>query len=138
MAFGNGFDENHDTEMSEINMIPLVDIMLVLLIIFMITVPVITHTVKPDLPHARNAPSVIEPETVTIAVTADGAVYWNKDPIDEEALLARLLEVNRRDPQPELHIRGDRQVEYEHVIRVMAAAQRAGVRKLGFITDPAP
>ncbi len=136
MAFGNGMGEGSDTEMSEINMIPLVDIMLVLLIIFMITVPVMTHTVPLELPRAQNEPNRTLPETAVIAVTADGTVYWNETLVDEEMLLLRLEEAAAREPQPELHIRGDRRAEYENVIKVMAAAQRAGVQKLGFITDP--
>lgn len=136
MAFGSGLDTDLDTEMSEINMIPLVDIMLVLLIIFMITVPVVTHTVPVDLPRAQNAPNVVEPETITIAVTADATIYWNETPVGADDLAARLEQAARQDPQPQLQIRGDRRVEYEHVIGVMAAAQRAGLRRLGFITDP--
>ena len=135
MAFGNGSDE-HDAEMSEINMIPLVDIMLVLLIIFIITVPVVTHTVKLDLPRAQNERLLIEPEKVTIAITADGAVHWNQTRVDERELFLRLERAAAQKPQPELHIGGDRRVAYENVIQVMAAAQRAGVQKLGFITNP--
>ena len=135
MAFGSGSDE-HDAEMSEINMIPLVDIMLVLLIIFIITVPVVTHTIKLDLPRAQNERLLVEPETVTIAITADGAVHWNQTRVDKRELFLRLERAATREPPPELHIRGDRRVAYENVIQVMAAAQRAGVQKLGFITDP--
>lgn len=137
MAFGSGLDDPGETEMSEINMIPLVDVMLVLLIIFMITVPVATHAVKLDLPRAQNEPNLIEPETVTIAVSADGQVYWNGEVVSDEGLEHRLGEAAATVPQPELHVRGDRRVEYERVIKVMAAAQRAGVGKLGFVTDPA-
>lgn len=126
-----------DAEMSEINMIPLVDIMLVLLIIFMITVPVVTHTVKLDLPRAQNVPNVVKPQTITIAVAADGGVFWDAQPVDEKTLSYYLAQAAAREPQPELHIRGDRHVPYEEMIQVMAAAQRAGVQKLGFITDPA-
>lgn len=137
MAFGSGLDEDLDTEMSEINMIPLVDIMLVLLIIFILTVPVVTHTVKLDLPRAQSAPTLVEPETVTIAIKADAAVYWNETRVGDKELLIRLEQAALQDPQPQLQIRGDRRVEYEYVIQVMAAAQRAGVDRLGFITDPA-
>ena len=136
MAFGSGLDSDGDSEMSEINMIPLVDIMLVLLIIFIITVPVVTHTVKLDLPRASNEPNVVEPRTVTIAVTADGTVFWDQEVVDEEALRVHLEQAAGQTPQPELHIRGDRRVEYERVIKVMAAAQQAGVDKLGFVTSP--
>ncbi|NTV11288.1 MAG: biopolymer transporter ExbD [Zoogloea sp.] len=134
MAFGNGFDD--DDVVSEINMTPLVDVMLVLLIIFIITVPVLTHSVKLDLPRADNTPNVEKPETVTISVTADGAFHWNEAVVDNAGLDARLQAAAAQKPQPEMHIRGDRKVDYEHVIKVMAAAQRAGILKLGFITDP--
>ena len=135
MAFGGGLDDN-DGVMSEINMTPLVDVMLVLLIIFIIAVPVLTHTVKLDLPRASNEPDQIKPETVTLAVTADGALHWNQEVVTEEELEIRLKAAAEREPQPEIHIRGDRTVDYEHVIKAMAAAQRAGVLKLGFITQP--
>jgi biopolymer transport protein ExbD len=138
MAFGSGLDDDAgESMMSEINMIPLVDIMLVLLIIFMITLPVVTHTVRVDLPRASNERIDIQPETVTIAVDADGQVHWDQRLVDEVELGRRLAEAAAADPQPHLHLRGDRQVDYEHVVRVMAAAQRAGVKKLGFITTPA-
>jgi biopolymer transport protein ExbD len=138
MAFGSGLDDDAgESMMSEINMIPLVDIMLVLLIIFMITLPVVTHTVRVDLPKASNERSDIQPETVTIAVDADGRVHWGRTLVDEVELGRHLDEAAAADPQPHLHLRGDRQVDYEHVVRVMAAAQRAGVKKLGFITTPA-
>jgi biopolymer transport protein ExbD len=136
MAFGSGLEDQGDNEMSEINMIPLVDIMLVLLIIFIITVPVVTNTVKLDLPRASNEPNIIEPKTITIAITADGVVHWDQDVVDEQRLSTLLAQAAAQTPQPEVHIRGDRRVEYEKVIKVMAAAQQAGLQKLGFITDP--
>ncbi len=136
MAFGSGLEDQGDNEMSEINMIPLVDIMLVLLIIFIITVPVVTNTVKLDLPRASNEPNIIEPKTITIAITADGVVHWDQDVVDDQRLSTLLAQAAAQTPQPEVHIRGDRRVEYEKVIKVMAAAQQAGLQKLGFITDP--
>lgn len=136
MAFGSGLEDPGESVMSEINMIPLVDIMLVLLIIFMITVPVVTHTVGVDLPRASNERNEIQPETVTIAVDASGQVHWGQILVDEAELARRLAEAAAADPQPHLHLRGDRQVDYEHVVTVMAAAQRAGVKRLGFITQP--
>lgn len=136
MAFGSGLDDPGENELSEINMIPLVDVMLVLLIIFMITMPVVTHTVKIDLPRAHNEPNQVEPSTVAIAVTADGTIHWNEALVSEDELGHRLAEAADQKPQPELHIRGERRVEYERVVKVMAAAQRAGIERLGFITDP--
>ncbi len=135
MAMGGAFDHNAD-EMSEINMTPLVDVMLVLLIIFIITVPVLTHTVKLDLPHAANQPNPVKPETVQISITRDGTLHWNETAVSRQRFGELLAEAARRQPQPELHLRGDRKVEYEAVIQAMAAAQRAGIQKLGFVTDP--
>ncbi len=135
MAIGNGLDEGGDV-MSEINMTPLVDVMLVLLIIFIVTVPVLTHSVKLDLPRATVTPNEVKPDNVTLSVTADGTVHWNDTPLDEATLQLRLAEAAAQPTQPEIHIRGDRTVDYEYVIRVMAAAQRAGILKLGFVTEP--
>lgn len=135
MAFGGGLD-NDDEMVSDINMTPLVDVMLVLLIIFILTVPVLTHAVKLDLPRADNTPHVIKPESVTISVTDDGALHWNEDTISDMQLTDRLAGAAAQQPQPEIFIRGDRKVNYEHVIKVMAAVQQAGVLKLGFITEP--
>lgn len=135
MAFGNGLDADDDM-VSEINMTPLVDVMLVLLIIFIITVPVLTHSVRLDLPRADNAPDLIQPESVTLSITADGTIHWNEEVISEAALDSRLLASAGRQPQPEVFIRGDREVAYENVVRVMAAVQRAGILKLAFITEP--
>ncbi|MBE8716455.1 ExbD/TolR family protein [Cellvibrio polysaccharolyticus] len=135
MAFGGGLDDN-DEVMSEINMTPLVDVMLVLLIIFIITVPVLTHSVKVDLPRADNTINEIKPETVNIAVTDGGQLHWNEDAVTIEELEQRLATAARQEPQPEIHLRGDRTVSYEHVIKAMAAVQKAGILKLGFVTDP--
>lgn len=135
MAFGCGLEDSDDV-VSEINMTPLVDVMLVLLIIIILTVPVLTHSVKLDLPRAQNQPYVVKPASVNISVTDDGALHWNDDSINEAQLTARLETAATQQPQPEIFIRGDRKVDYERVIMVMAAVQRAGVLKLGFITDP--
>ena len=135
MAFGGGLD-NGDDMVSEINMTPLVDVMLVLLIIFILTVPVLTHSVKLDLPRADNTPNLVKPDTVNLSVTVDGAIHWNEEMINEAQLDARLEAAARQQPQPEIFIRGDRKVEYENVARVMAAVQRSGVLKLGFVTEP--
>jgi biopolymer transport protein ExbD len=134
MAFGSDFED--DKDMSDINMTPLVDVMLVLLIIFIIAVPVITHSVKVDLPRADNTINEIKPETINLTVTADGKVHWNEEDVTEESLQSRLAAEATKQPQPEIHIRGDRKVEYEHVMKVMAAVQRAGILKLGFVSEP--
>ena len=135
MAFGSPLDDGEDV-MSEINMTPLVDVMLVLLIIFIIAIPVLTNAVKLDLPRATANPDEDRPERVTLSVTIDGVVHWNDIVLAEGELQTRLGEAASRQPQPELAIRGDRQADYEHVIRVMAAAQRAGITRLGFVTEP--
>lgn len=135
MAFGGDFDEDKGS-MSDINMTPLVDVMLVLLIIFIIAVPVITHSVKVDLPRADNTPNNIKPETINLSVTADGKLHWDESDINVDELLQRLNVEASKQPQPEIHIRGDRKVAYEEVIKVMSAVQRAGILKLGFVTEP--
>ncbi|MBS0389559.1 MAG: biopolymer transporter ExbD [Comamonadaceae bacterium] len=134
MAFGT--QDDADEVMNEINMTPLVDVMLVLLIIFIITVPVMKHAVPVDLPRASNEREVVKPETIRLSVTADGKYHWNETTISDEELEPRLQAEARKDPQPDLHIRGDKDVRYERVAQAMSAAQRAGVRKIGFVTDP--
>ena len=133
MSF-NSYDDQQ--EMSEINMTPLVDVMLVLLIIFIITVPVITHSVIVDLPQASQQPTEVKPDVVTLTVQRDGSLMWNDETLTFENLELRLQAVAQQEKQPELRIQGDKAVEYEKVVQVMAAAQRAGVEKLGFMTEP--
>ena len=137
MSFGNSFDSD-SAAMAEINMTPLVDVMLVLLIIFMITIPVLNHSVKIDLPRAVNQPNQVKPQTINLAIDNDGKLYWNGFVIDEATMKARIAVAAREEPQPELHLRADRKTEYERVARVMAAAQAGGLGKIGFITEPAP
>ena len=134
MAFGT--QDDADEVMNEINMTPLVDVMLVLLIIFIITVPVMKHSVNVDLPKAQNLPEETKPETVRLTVDADGKYHWNEFAITDEDLVRQLQAEAAKEPQPDLHIRGDKNVRYERVAQAMAAAQRAGVRKIGFVTDP--
>ena len=135
MSVGGGSDEN--TVMSNINTTPLVDVMLVLLIIFLITIPVINKTVPVDLPKAVNIPTRTKPENITIAVDKDGNIYWNdKRVADRSALLGFIKEAAVRKPQPEIHIRGDKDTRYEAIGRVMYAIQRGGIQKVGFLTEP--
>ncbi|HYL02432.1 MAG TPA: biopolymer transporter ExbD [Steroidobacteraceae bacterium] len=123
--------------MATINTTPLVDVMLVLLIIFLITIPVITKTVPVDLPKAVNIPTQTKPENITIAVDRDGNIYWNDKRLPgREALLAYIKEAAVRKPQPEIHIRGDKDARYEAIGRVMYAIQRGGIVKVGFLTEP--
>ena len=135
MAFGT--QDHTDEVMHEINMTPLVDVMLVLLIIFIITVPVMKHAVNIDLPRASNAASVSKPDTLRLGIDAQGRYFLNDMPVPDEALSPRLQAVAAQNPQPDLHIRGDKAVRYERVAQAMAAAQQAGLRKIGFITEPA-
>jgi biopolymer transport protein ExbD len=134
MAFGT--QDDTDDVMNEINMTPLVDVMLVLLIIFIITVPVMKHAVNIDLPRATNLPQDAKPETVRLSVDAQGDYYWNENRVEAAALVDLLRAEAAKNPQPELHIRGDKAVRYEKVAQAMAAAQQAGLRKIGFITEP--
>jgi biopolymer transport protein ExbD len=134
MAFGT--QDEPDEVMNEINMTPLVDVMLVLLIIFIITIPVMKHSVNIDLPRATSQPQDAKPETIRLSVDAKGDYYWNENRVAEENLLPMLQAEAAKDPQPELHIRGDKDVRYERVAQAMSAAQQAGVRKIGFITEP--
>jgi len=123
--------------LAEINTTPLVDVMLVLLIIFLITVPVITKTIKLDLPKATHEATETKPENITLAIDANGRVYWNDLAMpDDEALLNRLKTAAVFKPQPEVHIRADRNVRYEYVGRTIVLAQRSGIVKVGFITEP--
>ena len=135
MAFGRA-PENHDEVLSEINVTPFVDVMLVLLVVLILAVPVLTHAVKLDLPQAQAQPDSSQTDAITIVVTRDGILFWENDALPEEIFEKRLQSLAQQKIQPEIRIRGDRQAEYGHIIRVMAAAQRAGIRKVGFITRP--
>jgi biopolymer transport protein ExbD len=125
--------------LSEINTTPLVDVMLVLLIVFMITIPVITQTVPVDLPQVRNLATQTKPENVNLSVNKDGQVFWNLSLIpDTNTLFERLKGAAVQKPQPEVHVRADVSTRYEYVGRVILTAQRAGIQKVGFITEPGP
>jgi biopolymer transport protein ExbD len=133
-----GSSEDGDEQLNNtINTTPLVDVMLVLLIIFLITIPVVTQSVKLELPKERNIPTQTKPENIVIAVDRDGDVFWGLERVpDNETLVNRLKVESIKEPQPEVHIRGDAEVRYESVGRVVVAAQRAGIFKVGFITEP--
>jgi biopolymer transport protein ExbD len=129
--------EDSGDVMNEINMIPFIDIMLVLLIIFIITVPVLHQSVNVDLPQASSVQEIIKPETLQLSITADGSYFLDKTPVTAAELEERLAADAQKTPQPELHIRGDRAVPYGHVAQAMAAAEQAGMTKMGFITEAA-
>jgi biopolymer transport protein ExbD len=133
MAMGSLSDD--DDFNPEINTTPLVDVMLVLLIIFIMTIPVMNHAVKLDLPRAASQPDDVKPETINLAIAADGKVFWNNEELDESQLAARIADAAKVTPQPELHLRADRTTQYEKVAQVMSAAQAGGLTKMGFVTE---
>jgi biopolymer transport protein ExbD len=137
MNVGSSSEDGEPQLNNTINTTPLVDVMLVLLIIFLITVPVVTQTIKLELPKERNLPTQTKPENIVIAVNRDGEVYWGTERIpDFEALVVRLKKEAVKEPQPEVHIRADSGVRWEPVGRVNMACMRAGILKVGFITEP--
>ena len=136
MAFGGLTNDSGDGDNAEINMIPLIDVMLVLLVIFIITAPMMTHAVKVDLPQASSQPNEVKPETINLSIKADGSVYWNAEAVNAAAWQARMDAAAQRSPQPEIHLRADGELAYKHVAQIMADAARAGLSKLGFVTDP--
>jgi biopolymer transport protein ExbD len=131
--------EGEDALIAEINTTPLVDVMLVLLIIFLITIPVVVQNVPVELPKERNVPTQTKPENIVIAVNKDGDVFWNMEYMkDNKALFDKLKTIAMKEPQPEVHIRGDQDARYESIGRVVATCQRASILKIGFITEPPP
>ncbi len=136
MAMGTLSDSSDEDFNPEINTTPLVDVMLVLLIIFIITIPVINHSVKLDLPRATTQPNDVKPETVNLTIDGDGKLFWNNREVSEGELQQKIAVAAQATPQPELHLRAERTTQYEKVAQVMAAAQNGGLSKIGFITEP--
>jgi len=137
MNVPSGADEGEAKAMSDINTTPLVDVMLVLLIIFLITIPVVIQQVPMELPKERNVPTQTKPENITISINKDGDVFWGMEFVpDSKALFDKLKLVAVQDPQPEVHVRADENTRYEFVGRVVATCQRAAILKIGFITEP--
>ncbi|MBB2999965.1 MAG: biopolymer transporter ExbD [Paraburkholderia tropica] len=137
MAMSPFASDDDDGLMNEINMTPLVDVMLVLLIVFMVTIPVIRHAVKIDLPHASSVKEDTKPTQINVSIEADGTVLWDGNVVSDDQLTAKIAAAAQQQPQPELHLNADRKVQYEKVAQVMSAAQSGGLTKLGFVTDPA-
>lgn len=137
MAFG-GFDKQGagGHTVSEINMIPLIDVMLVLLVIFMITAPMMTHAVKIDLPKASSIPQRPEQPPIALSIDADGGIFWNRAAIDRDESRRRLTEIAQSPEQPELHVRADQNVPYRFVAETLADAAKAGVTRIGFVSEP--
>jgi biopolymer transport protein ExbD len=129
MSIGGGEDE----PMMEMNMTPLIDVLLVLLVMFIITIPVMTHAVKLDMPRPTNAPKLSEPVVIQLEIDFDGTVLWNGSPVTVDALDGYFRREAANDPQPELHIRPNKRASYDVVARVLAAAQRNGLLKIGFV-----
>lgn len=136
MAFGGFNESNHQAPMADINVTPMVDVMLVLLVIFIITAPLFTHAIKLDLPNAASQAAPEKPETITLAINAEGKLFWNNAPVTQEELATRFSTASQKKPQPELHLRADKSTRYETIAQVMASAQGNGMTKIGFVTEP--
>ena len=138
MSFG-GFNDNQQAgPMAEINVTPMVDVMLVLLVIFILSAPLFTHSLQLDLPTAKSAPAPEKPQTVSVAIDAAGKLYWQDQAVTLEELTRRMAEAAGKQPQPEVQLRADKATRYEVIADVMSAAQSNGLNKLGFVTDPKP
>ena len=136
MAFGSFNKQANSAPMAEINMIPLIDVMLVLLVIFIVTAPLLTHAVKIDLPKASSNPNITKPDNVQLGIKAGGEVFWNGEAIAAADLATRFAATAKLNPQPEVHIRAERTAHYEHVAKVMAAAAKTGLTRIGFVSEP--
>lgn len=136
MSIG-GFDQkNRQQPMADINVVPLVDVMLVLLVIFIITAPLLTNSVKIDLPKASSTPNITKPDHIEFGIRDDGSLFWNGELVSKESLRVRFEVEAKKQPQPELHIRADRLVAYEKVAQVMSIAAKTGLVRIGFVTEP--
>jgi biopolymer transport protein ExbD len=136
MAFGGFNDNKHTAPMADINVTPMVDVMLVLLVIFIITAPLFTHAIKLDLPNAQSAPAPEKPETISLSINDAGLIFWDNQPIQQKELGEKLALAAKKNPQPELQLRADKATRYEVIAQVMATAQSNGMTKMGFVTDP--
>jgi biopolymer transport protein ExbD len=135
MSFGS-FNSHQHAAKAEINVVPLVDVMLVLLVIFIITAPLLTHSVKIDLPKATSQPNITKPNHIELGIRKDGSLFWNGELINKDSLTSRFTAESKKEPQSELHIHADRLTHYENVAKVMSIAAKTGLVKIGFVTDP--
>ena len=136
MAFGGFRQENQPAAMAEINMIPLIDVMLVMLVIFIITAPLLTHAVKLDLPKASSQADIQKPEKIEFAIDAAGALYWNGERTTREEAAAKFAEAGQKRPQPEVYLRADQGVAYRYVAETLADASKGGLSKVAFVSEP--
>ena len=135
MAFGSFDNRRHAAPMADMNVVPLVDVMLVLLVIFIVTAPLLTHAVKIDLPKASSSANVTRPEHIEFGIRENGELFWNGEPVSVSDLGPRFAEQAKRQPQPELHLRADRNARYDSVAQVMSVAARSGLLRIGFVTS---
>jgi biopolymer transport protein ExbD len=138
MAFGGLEKRQTAAPMAEINMTPLIDVMLVLLVIFIITAPLFTHAIRLDLPKVAAAPARQTPQTITLSIDGAGKIYWNGNGLTLDQMRARFVEAGKQQEQPEIQLRAERSTRYEVIAQVMGAAQQAGLERIGFVTDPPP
>jgi biopolymer transport protein ExbD len=136
MAFGSFRGDSGTAPMAEINMVPLIDVMLVLLVIFIITAPLLTNAVKIDLPKATSSPNLTRPDHISISIDAAGSLYWNGERVERPELKQRLAQASKLQPQPEIHLRADKNTQYQPLAEVMADAATAGMVRIGFVSQP--
>jgi biopolymer transport protein ExbD len=136
MAFGSFKAGSESAPMAEINMVPLIDVMLVLLVIFIITAPLLTHAVKIDLPKASSHANLTKPDHIALSIDGNGQLFWNGERMERSELNDRMAAAAKIDPQPELHLRADKTTQYQALAEVMASAGKAGLTRIGFVSDP--
>jgi len=136
MAFASFDSRNAGAPMAEINMVPLIDVMLVLLVIFIVTAPLLTHAVKLDLPKVSSQENRLKPDKIDFAIDAQGGLHWNGEPVSRELAAQRFVAEAHKQPQPEVHLRADQSVAYRYVAQTLADASRAGLARVGFVSEP--
>ncbi len=136
MAFASFDSKSANAPMAEINMVPLIDVMLVLLVIFIVTAPLLTHAVKLELPQASATVNQPPPDKIEFAIDASGALFWNGERVSREEAAERFVAEGKKQPQPEVHLKADQAVAYRHVAKTLADASQAGLTKVGFISEP--